>query len=173
MGLEAGRANRHNGRVPRLALLATVALVLAGAAQARTQTHPLVLNLTIIQHGTVRTPHPPTGDSGDVFTTTLFLSNTVAALDKPAKASVGAMTFQYVLHGTCSTENCNGASADIVAVSKLPGGTITATENGVKLGRPPIIIPVTKGTGAFKGATGTLTVGAASRPVNTYKLTLP
>jgi hypothetical protein len=159
--------------VPRLALPVVVALVLAGAAQGRTQTHPLVLNLTIIQHGTVRTPHPPLGDSGDVFTTTLLLSNTAAALNKPAKASVGAMTFQYVLHGTCSTENCNGATADIVAVSKLPGGTVTAAEDGVKLGRPPIIIPVTKGTGAFKGATGTLTVGAESRPVNTYKLKLP
>jgi hypothetical protein len=159
--------------VPRLALLALAALVLSGSAQARPTAHGLVLRLSIVQHGTTRTPHPPLGDSGDVFTTTLLLSNTAAALDKPAKSSVGAMTFQYVLHGTCSTENCNGATADIVAVSKFPRGTVTAVETGVKLGRPPIIIPVTKGTGAFKGATGTLTVGAASSPFNVYKLKLP
>jgi hypothetical protein len=108
-----------------------------------------------------------------VFTTTLLLNNTVAALGRPAKASVGAMTFQYVLHGKCSTETCAGASADIVAISRLPGGTITASENGVKLGRPPIMVPITKGSGSFKGVTGMLAVGAASKPVNTYQLKLP
>jgi hypothetical protein len=159
--------------VPRLALLALLALVLCASAEARPQKHGLMLRLSIVQHGTTREPHPPLGDTGDVFTTTLFLNNTVAALDRPAKASVGAMTFQYVLHGTCSTENCNGATADIIAISKLPGGTVTAIEDGVKLGRPPIVIPVTKGTGAFKGATGSLTVGAASSPFNVYKLALP
>jgi len=157
--------------VPRLAILVAAALVLAGSAQAAP--HTISLRLQILQHGTVRTPHPPLGDDGDVFTTTLLLNNTVAALDKPAKASVGAMTFQYVLHGKCSTENCNGATADIVAISRLPGGTVTASEQGVKLGRPPIIIPITKGTGSYKGATGALTVGAESSPFNTYKIILP
>jgi hypothetical protein len=159
--------------LPRVALLVLVVLVLVAPAQAvgsgRTQT----LTLGIVQHGTTRTPHPPLGDEGDVFTTTLLLSNTVAALGKAAKASVGAMTFQYVLHGKCSTESCAGATADIVATSRLPGGTITASENGVKLGRPPIVIPITKGTGVFKGVTGALSVGAESRPVNTYQLKYP
>jgi hypothetical protein len=108
-----------------------------------------------------------------VFTTTLLLTNTIAALGKPAHAAVGAMTFQYVLHGKCSTESCAGATADIVAISRLPGGTITASDDGVALGRPPIMVPITKGTGIFKGATGMLAVGAASRPINTYKLKLP
>jgi hypothetical protein len=165
-------ADRQNARVARLALLGVVALVLAAPAQARPQGKVMVLRLGISQHGTTRTPHPPLGDAGDVFTTTLLLNNTVAALDKPARASVGAMLFQYVLHGTCSTENCSGATADIVAVSKLPGGTITASENGVQLGRPPIVIPIVKGTGAFAGATGSLTVGAAASPVNVYKVEL-
>lgn len=159
--------------LPRVALLVLVLLVLCGAAQATAATHNETLVLGIVQHGTTRTPHPPLGDTGDVFTTTLLLSNTVAALGKPAKASVGAMTFQYVLHGKCSTESCAGATADITAISRLPGGTITATDKGVKLGRPPILIPITKGTGAFKGATGMLAVGAASSPINTYKLKLP
>ena len=157
--------------MPRLAILVSAALVLAGSAQAAP--HTLSLRLQILQHGTVRTPHPPLGDDGDVFTTTLLLNNTVGALGKPAKASVGAMTFQYVLHGKCSTESCNGATADIVATSRLPGGTVTASESGVKLGRPPIIIPITKGTGSYKGATGALTVGAESSPFNTYKIILP
>ena len=159
--------------MPRVALLGLLALVLAGSAQAAPAGHSMTLTLGIIQHGTTRTPHPPLGDQGDVFTTTLLLSNTVAALGKPAKASVGAMTFQYVLHGQCSTESCAGATADITAISRLPGGTITATESGVKLGRPPILVPITKGTGIFKGVTGTLAVGAASSPINTYKLKLP
>ena len=159
--------------VPRVALLALVALVLIAPAQAVRASHSQTLTLGIIQHGTTRTPHPPLGDEGDVFTTTLLLNNTVAALGKPAKASVGAMTFQYVLHGKCSTESCAGATADIVAISRLPGGTITASENRVKLGKPPILIPITKGTGAFKGATGMLSVGAESRPINTYQLKLP
>jgi hypothetical protein len=160
-------------RVPRVALLILVALVLSGSAQASRSVHTQKLVLGITQHGTTRTPHPPLGDEGDVFTTTLLLSNTVAALGKPAKASVGAMTFQYVLHGRCSTESCTGATADIVAISRLPGGTITASENSVKLGKPPIVIPITKGTGAFKGATGLLSVGAESRPINTYQIKLP
>jgi len=165
--------NRQNGAVPRVVLLVVLALVLAGSAQATPVGHSETLTLGIIQHGTTRTPHPPLGDEGDVFTTTLLLSNTVAALGKPAKASVGSMSFQYVLHGKCSTETCAGATADIVAISRLPGGTITASENRVKLGRPPILVPITKGTGAFKGVTGMLAVGAASRPVNTYQLKLP
>ena len=159
--------------MPRVALLALVVLVLVAPAQAVGASHNETLVLGIVQHGTTRTPHPPLGDEGDVFTTTLLLSNTVAALGRPAKASVGAMTFQYVLHGKCSTESCAGATADIVAISRLPGGTITASDNGVKLGRPPILVPITKGTGIFKGATGMLAVGAASSPINTYKLKLP
>jgi hypothetical protein len=159
--------------VPRLALLAALTLVLVAPAQAVRASHSETLTLSIIQHGTTRTPHPPLGDQGDVFTTTLLLSNTAAALGKPAKAAVGAMTFQYVLHGTCSTESCAGATADIVAISRLPGGTLTAIDNGVKLSRPPILVPITKGTGAFKGVTGMLAVGAASSPINTYKLKLP
>jgi hypothetical protein len=171
--LNAVRENRQNAPVPRVALLVVFALVLVGSAQATRSGHSETLTLGIVQHGTTRTPHPPLGDEGDVFTTTLLLNNTVPALGKPAKASVGSMSFQYVLHGKCSTETCAGATADIIAISRLPGGTITASENRVKLGRPPILVPITKGTGVFKGATGMLAVGAASRPINTYQLKLP
>jgi len=159
-----------------LALLALVFASAAGAAnKARREvvTHVLVLNLTILQHGTVRTPHAPPGDVGDVFTTTLLLSNTVPALKHGAGAGVGTMFFQYVLHGTCSTESCAGATADILATSELPGGTVVAGKKGVQLGRPPIVLPITKGTGAFKGARGTVVIGAESNPVNHYAITLP
>jgi hypothetical protein len=171
--LNAVRENRQNGGVPRVAFLVLLVLVLAGSAQASGTSRSQTLTLGIIQHGTTRTPHPPLGDEGDVFTTTLLLNNTVPAFGRGAKASVGSMSFQYVLHGKCSTESCAGATADIVAISRLPGGTITASENRVRLGKPPILIPITKGTGAFKGATGMLSVGAESRPINTYKFTLP
>jgi len=160
----------------RLVSLAALVLLAASPAVAAGKTHKahtLTLNLNISQHGTVRTPHPPDGDAGDVFTTTLLLSNTVPALNHGRGASVGSMLFQYVLHGKCSTESCAGATADIVATSRIPGGTIICAENGVKLGRPPIVLPITKGTGAFKGATGSVTIGAESNPVNTYHITLP
>ena len=157
----------------RVLLPVLFVLVLSVPAQAMRELRSETLTLGIIQHGTIRAPHPPPGDEGDVFTTTLLLNNTIAALGRPAKASVGSMTFQYVLHGKCSTESCAGATADIVAISRLPGGTITASENRVKLGKPPILIPITRGTGIFKGATGMLSVGAASRPINTYQLRLP
>src|SRR5262249_32809831 len=134
--LKPVRRTRHNARVPRVALLAVVALVLAAPAQGVRTTHDETLVLGIVQHGTTRTPHPPAGDAADVSTTTLRLTTTAAAFGKAAHASVGAMTSQYVLHGTCSTESCAGATADIVAISRLPGGTITATDNGVALGRP-------------------------------------
>jgi hypothetical protein len=148
-------------------------LALAATAQAKPASHVLALKLSIIQHGTVRTPHPPLGDAGDLFTTTLLLNNTTPALGKVAGASVGAMIFAYVLHGTCSTESCAGATADITATSRFPGGTVIATENGVRLGHPPIVIPITKGTGAYKGATGEVTIGAAASPYNTYRIVLP
>jgi hypothetical protein len=154
-------------------LLAATALVLTAAAQATPASHVLNVKVAIQQHGTVREPHPPLGDAGDLFTTTLLLSNTTDAFGKPKGKSIGAMTFAYILHGSCSTETCSGATADIVATSKLPGGTIVASENGVKLGRPPIVIPITKGTGAFAGAKGSITVGAASSPFNTYHILLP
>ena len=151
---------------------AAVAVSLVMAGQARPAAHTLVLKLAIQQHGTTRTPHPPVGDAGDVFTTTLLLNNTVAALGKGPGASVGAMLFSYVLHGTCSTESCAGANADISAVSRLPGGTLTAAANKVQLGHPPIVIPITGGTGTYKGATGKVTVGAESSPFNTYDIVL-
>src|SRR5207237_3051760 len=78
---------RQNGLVPRVALLVVFALVLIAAAQAVRASHSQTLTLGIIQHGTTTSPHPPLGDEGDVFTTTLLLNNTVAALGKPAKAS--------------------------------------------------------------------------------------
>jgi hypothetical protein len=159
-------------RLP-VTLVVLLALLAVSAGQARSARHVIDLKVAILQHGTTREPHPPLGDAGDVFTTTLLLNNTVPALGRAAKASVGSMLFQYVLHGACSTESCAGATADIVATSRLPGGTIVASENGVKLGRPPIVIPITKGTGVFKGATGSMAVGAASAPFNTYHIILP
>ena len=36
-----------------------------------------------------------------------------------------------------------------------------------------IVIPITKGSGVFKGVTGKLSVGAESRPINTYQLKFP
>ena len=61
----------------------------------------------------------------------------------------------------------------MAVVSRRSGGHHTGTEDRVKLGRPPIMVPITKGTGIFKGVTGMLSVGAESRPINTYQLKFP
>src|SRR5262249_2791265 len=84
--------------VPRLRRLrlrpmgrAAFALLACGsafAAPAAGNTHIVTLRLAIAQHGTVRTPHPPPGDAGDVFTTTLLLNNTRAALRRGPGAPV-------------------------------------------------------------------------------------
>lgn len=161
------------GSLERLLLLSVLALVIVGSAHARRATHVINAKVSIVQHGTIRIPHPPPGDAGDVFITTLLMSNTAPAFGKGAGASIGAMLFQYVLHGTCSTESCAGATADIVATSRLPGGTIIASEKHVALGRPPIVIPITSGTRAYKGASGSVTIGAAAAPYNTYHIILP
>jgi hypothetical protein len=157
-----------------LPLLALVSLLAPAAAGASHHGTGETLTFRIFQTATIRTPGPPAGDAGDVFTTTLILYNTADQVGRKTGANVGNMKFSYTLQGACSTSGsgCKG-TADITTVSKLPGGTITASSPKVPLSKTPYVVTVTGGTGSWKGVKGTIQVAPAGDALNIYKLVLP
>jgi len=154
------------------ALLALVAASLSFAADAK-RTASINMTLKITQGPTFRHPHPPDGDANDQFSTTLTLFTIGSQFDKPDNSRVGAMTFAYVLHGTCSStgESCRG-TADIDTSTRLPGGTITAGGKAIPL-RVPFVVPIQSGTGRYKGAKGIIEVAPNGAPRSIYKIRLP
>jgi hypothetical protein len=159
-------------------LLTLIGLVLlvppVVSAQAQQRATSLDLKFTIIQEATFRHPHPPEGDAGDSFSTTLVLINAAAQLGKPLGQRVGTMGFAYTLSGVCSGagSGCKGTT-DIQTFTKLPGGTITANSNKVPLGARPFVVKVLSGTGAFKGAQGSVEIAPSGDAKTSYILTLP
>ena len=111
-----------------LPLLAVVSLLVPATAGATHHGTAETLTFRIFQTATIRTAQPPAGDAGDIFTTMLILYNSTDQLGKKTGATVGNMKFSYTLQGSCSTtgSGCKG-TADITTVSKLPGGTISAS----------------------------------------------
>ena len=53
-------------------------------------------------------------------------------------------------------------TTNILTVTRLPGGTITANGNNVSLSKG-IVVPVQSGTGIFKGVKGTIQIAPAGR----------
>jgi hypothetical protein len=107
---------------------------------------------------------PPKGPSkGDVYSGRFVLLNVVPQFGRKAGAVVG--TERESLTITSRT------AAVIHGVVTFPGGTIVYGGRGRLGSNAPI--PVTRGTGRFAGAHGTLTVGPGKSPLNTYRLTLP
>ena len=87
---------------------------------------------------------------------------------------MGRMSFTWgPLHGVCSSSaaGCNGTT-NIFTVTSLPGGTISAGGNNVSLSKG-IVVPVTGGTGIFKGVKGTIQIAPASVAEDVFNLTLP
>jgi hypothetical protein len=154
------------------ALAALVAACVSLAADAKPGA-TTTLTLKISQGPTFRHPHPPDGDANDQFSTTLTLFTIGSMFDKPDNTKVGAMTFAYVLHGTCSStgESCRG-TADITTSTRLPGGTITASGKAIPL-HVPFLVPIRSGTGRYAGATGVVQVAPNGAPRNIYKIKLP
>ena len=77
------------------------------------------------------------------------------------------------LTGACSTNaaECNGTT-NILTLTRLPGGTITANGTDVSLSHG-IILPIQSGTGIFKGVTGKVYVAPAGAHVDVFKLNMP
>jgi len=161
----------------RLAAL-TLVLCLAGAAvaaagQSAAKPSKLVVTLRITQGVTIRHPHPPAGDAGDVFSVDLTLFTTGSDFDAAPNTRVGNMNFSYLLHGSCSVagNGCKG-TVDIDTMTKLPGGTITAGTKGVPI-RQPFVVGIKSGTGRFAGAKGSIVIAPDGSAKNVYTIKLP
>jgi hypothetical protein len=161
--------------VRRLLILVGLILLVPPVLSAQGQrTSSVVLKFKIIQQATFRHPHPPDGDAGDGFSTTLILINIGDQFGKPTGRRVGTMTFAYTLSGACGADSpgCRGTT-NIQTFSKLPGGTITADGTKVPLGVRPFVVHVLKGTGTFKGATGSVAIAPFFQSTETYTLSVP
>jgi hypothetical protein len=91
----------------------------------------------------------------------------------PSNTYLGSMSFTYLLHGKCgaSVAGCTGTT-DLKTVTTFPGGTISAGGPKITL-TSGLIVPITKGTGAFKGATGSIVIAPNDAATSIYRLTLP
>ena len=151
-----------------------LALAASVAASGQGAKGPLTFTVTLVQEATIRHPHPPDGDAGDTFSTTLKLNAVGTVLGFPNGTPMGTMAFTWgPLNGSCSTNaaQCSGTT-NILTLTKLPGGTITA--NGVNLSLSKgIIIPIQGGTGIFKGVKGTVSVAPGGNHVDIFKLIMP
>ena len=70
-----------------------------------------------------------------------------------------------------SAAGCKGTT-NITTVTKLPGGTIVADGKNVSLAHG-LVVPITSGTGIFKGVTGTVAIAPAGMAEDVFNLTLP
>jgi hypothetical protein len=150
-----------------LVLAAFAALTVPLASQARTQ-DTLTIKVTSVSVKLTNTDKPPKGASkGDTVVFRDNLLNAAAQFGKRIGAKVGTdrgtMTFT------------SKSAAVFKGSATLPGGTVTL--DGKVMAGPDgksLVIPVTGGTGRFKGATGFVLVGPGDkRSLNTYSLTFP
>jgi hypothetical protein len=149
---------------------ATTAALPASAAGPR----HIVFKVSLVQEVTYRHPHPPPGDAGDTFSTTLRLTAIGNVLGFPAGTSMGTMAFNWgPLNGSCSTSapSCSGTT-NIGTVTRVPGGTITAGASSVSL-TSGIVVPVQSGTGIFKGVKGKISIAPGGVAIDIFDLTLP
>jgi hypothetical protein len=162
-------------RLISLFVLVALGVAYVSAASAAHQlSGPVSFKVRLIQEATVRHPHPPAGDPGDTFSTTLKLYAIGTVLGFPDGTPMGRMSFTWgPLHGVCSSSaaGCNGTT-NIFTVTTLPGGTISAGGDNVSLSKG-IVVPVTGGTGVFKGVKGSIQIAPASVAEDVFNLTLP
>ena len=150
----------------RLVLVAVglVALALpsfdAGAAPP-----PKVIRLTAVTTLVRRHDVKPTGASpGDTILDQDKVLNAARQFGKPVGAVVGSDTgtFRY-----------GSSSITFSGTVTLPGGKLVIKGTVEFHGTMQFVVPVTGGTGAFKGAHGTLTVvsgATAKRALNVYRV---
>lgn len=156
-----------------VALVSVLAAVSAAAGQSKGG--PLVFKVRLIQEATYRHPHPPAGDAGDVFSTTLRLFAIGTEFGYPDNTPIGTMAFSWSFTGTfqcgSSAPGCKGTTS-LQTVTKLPGGTLTANASKVNLATG-LVVPILSGTGIFKGATGSISIAPAGIAVDVFHIVLP
>jgi hypothetical protein len=154
--------------------LFAVALAVSIAATSQGAKGPVTFKVTLVQEATIRHAHPPVGDAGDTFSTVLKLNAIGSVLGLPNGTPMGSMAFTWgPLNGSCSSNaaECSGTT-NILTLTKLPGGTITANGIHISLANG-IILPVQSGTGIFTGVKGTVFVAPGGDHVDVFKLQMP
>jgi hypothetical protein len=166
--------------VKHVVVLAFLALAFAGAlgaspaasapAQLSSSTHAatrsVTINVRLIQEVTYHLP-------GGWLSTTLHLFAIGEQIGFPPNTFLGSMSFTYLLHGHCgaSVAGCSGTT-DLKTVTTFPGGTISASGLSISL-TSSLVVPITSGTGAFKGVTGSIVIAPDDAAMSIYRLTLP
>jgi hypothetical protein len=162
------RAFGHNVAIVRrvafvLALVA--AAVAVPFAQAGSTITVVVTSLSAVQqtHDTPPQGKPNKGDRIDFKDLLIATSKQLGkAKGKPVGYDAGT-----VLYTGRTTQSISG-------VSTFPGlGTVTFAGPMTEAKDGSVTVPITGGTGQFKGVKGTLTIGSGERKApNTYRLTL-
>jgi hypothetical protein len=161
----------------RILIPLVLAGLVAGAVVSQGQgakKGPLVFKVRLIQEATYRHPHPPDGDPGDTFSTTLRLFAIGNVLGFPDRTPMGTMLFTWgPLKGACSTAaaSCSGTT-NLATVTKLPGGTITASGDNVSLSHG-LVVPIQSGTGIFKGVKGNIQIAPQGVAEDVFNLVMP
>jgi hypothetical protein len=150
----------------RLTVLAVLllAFVVAVSAGAGTSSGPTRIVLTVKPISSRTVDKPPKGPSaGDRSVEATRLFNAVPQFGKPTGAVVGRDQGTSVLDSP--------TSATGRGIAYLPGGTLTFSGR-VKPDRQRggFTIPVTRGTGAFAGARGTLWVVRVPNPTRVFNV---
>lgn len=143
----------------------------ASPAATRQTAKSVVITVRLVQEATYQHPHPP--PVGLVLSTTLKLYAVGTVLGLPQGTYLGTMSFTYQLHGSCSAggAGCTGTT-NLQTLTSFPGGTITANGTNISLSAG-LVVPIQKGTGAFKGVTGSIDIAPDGQASSVYHLTLP
>jgi hypothetical protein len=148
-----------------LLLLALGAFVATPAAQAATSVTLVFTSYTTITktHDNPPRGKPNAGDSIDFKDLLVAVSTQLGKKGKAVGYDAGT-----VLYTSKTAQKIEG-------VTTFPGiGTVTFEGEMKTMKDGTVHVPVVKGTGSFKGATGTLIIGEGSQKApNTYVLVLP
>ena len=148
----------------RLVLLAGLAVVVL-PSPAVAASPPKVIRVTAVTTLIRRHDVAPKGkpSPGDTILDRDRVLNAAPQFGKPAGAVVGSDTGTFTYGANAVT---------FVGSVTLPGGKLIIKGPVQFRSTTSYVLPVTAGTGAFKGAHGTLTVsgGSAKRALNVYRL---
>jgi hypothetical protein len=149
-----------------LLLLTLAGLAAAPAAQGATVTLTFTSYTTVTEtHDTAPRGKVNKGDSIDFKDLLVTTSDNQLGKKKGRPVGYDAGT---VLYTSANTQSIEG-------VTTFPGiGTVTFRGAMKTMKDGTVHVPVIRGTGSFKGATGTLIIGAGNQKApNTYMLQLP
>jgi Dirigent-like protein len=140
------------------ALLGAVALPASAATAAKTI---VVTSVTVRYASHDKGAKGPSKGDTAVYRDRLLNAKAQFGRKKGAKVGTDSGTLTFT----------GAHTATFKGKAKLPGGTLTLSGDVYTLQNGDLVIPVSGGTGAFAGMTGTLTVGTGKNHVrNTYTL---